>query len=49
MWCFTLGLIDKSSFGASGEQHKLIEPDIFEADTPLGFSSVAAVDGACSC
>lgn len=36
MWYGTLGYFDRGNVKQDGEQHKLIEPDMFEADTPLG-------------
>lgn len=37
MWYSTLGFLDKTNLRRDGEQHKVIEPDMFEAETPLGF------------
>jgi hypothetical protein len=36
MWYGTLGFLERDDTKRDGEQHKLIEPDMFEADTPLG-------------
>ena len=37
MWYGTLGFFERGDTKREGEQHKLIEPDMFEAETPLGF------------
>ena len=37
MWYGTLGFLDRGDTKRDGEQHKLIDPDMFEAETPLGF------------
>jgi crotonobetainyl-CoA:carnitine CoA-transferase CaiB-like acyl-CoA transferase len=37
MWYGTLGFFERGDTKRDGEQHKLIEPDMFESDTPLGF------------
>lgn len=37
MWYGTLGFLDKANLKPGGEQHKEIQPDMFEAETPLGF------------
>ena len=36
MWYGTLGFFDRSDTKRDGEQHQLIQPDMFEAETPLG-------------
>ncbi len=36
-WYGTLGFFERGDTKRDGEQHKLIEPDMFEAETPLGF------------
>lgn len=36
MWCGTLGFFERGKTKRDGEQHKLIDPDMFEAETPLG-------------
>ena len=36
MWYGTLGFFERGDTKRDGEQHKLIEPDMFEANTPLG-------------
>ena len=38
-WLYTLGLFDKAYAQAtadSGEAHRYLDPDVFQADTPLG-------------
>lgn len=38
MWNGTLGFVERGDTRRDGEQHKLIPPpDMFEAETPLGF------------
>ena len=37
MWYGTLGFLERGDTKRDGEQHKLIDPDMFEAETPLGF------------
>jgi hypothetical protein len=36
MWYGTLGFFERGDTKRDGEEHKLIEPDMFEAETPLG-------------
>jgi len=36
MWYGTLGFLDRGDTKRDGEQYKLIDPDMFEAETPLG-------------
>jgi hypothetical protein len=36
VWYGTLGFLDRSDTKRDGEQHQLIQPDMFEAKTPLG-------------
>ncbi|MGA2369372.1 MAG: CoA transferase [Candidatus Korobacteraceae bacterium] len=36
MWYGTLGYFDRGDLKRDGEEHQLIPPDMFEADTPLG-------------
>ena len=37
MWYGILGFLDRGDTKRDGEQHQLINPAMFEAETPLGF------------
>jgi len=39
MWIGTLGFLDKRHLRREGEQHRPVQPDMFEAETSLGFLS----------
>ena len=41
MWYGTLGFFERGDTKREGEQHKLVDPDMFEAETSLGHVSAS--------